>query len=131
MPDDIIYQPVFSDYAGRPVLMVIPGALIDEIGEAAARKNAQEVVHYLEQIAGSNPRTFDVGLGVNIVQRVRDLLNGPAPVDQGPERVGDFLSSMGAYPPSNPDTPVPPDVALVIYMTPRDIGNTLGIGVYH
>ena len=129
--DDIIYQPIFSGYAGRPILMVIPGALIDDIGEVEARRNADKVVQYLEQIAGSNPGTFDVGLGVDIVQRVRDLLNGPAPVDQRPERVGDFLSSMGAFPPSNPDTPVPPEVALVIYMTPRDIGSTLGIGVYH
>ncbi|MCG8472722.1 MAG: C80 family cysteine peptidase, partial [Desulfobacterales bacterium] len=116
---DQIYQPVFSSYLGRSVLIVIPGALIDAVGEEVALARAAQVSSYLELLANSDPEKYDVGLGIGIVSRLRAILNGSAPAEVRPETVGELLDSFAIPGATNPDIPIPPEVSLVIYLDPK------------
>ncbi len=114
---DHIIQPSFPGFPGQPLVIVIPGAVIDAMGRKHAIERADALVRTIAKLA-SSPLAPDIpGLPRDLKSRIQNFLNWSQSSDISPSTYGDLFSEAGLPAPSHPRTRFPAKVSLVIYMT--------------
>ncbi|MCG8473591.1 MAG: C80 family cysteine peptidase, partial [Desulfobacterales bacterium] len=116
--NDFIFQPQLSNFPGNVITVVIPGALIDQIGMAAAMKAAKRLTLQLERLDNSDLGPMIQATGVDVDTMLHRLLDRTRPIDLRPPTLGSLLDDVGAPPATNPDLKLPKETALVFYLDP-------------
>ncbi len=128
--EDLLIQPEFGTDAGRPILVVVPGSLVDTYGEAVVQQRVDNLLVVIENIAAGDTKEYGYDTSVNLVQRVQSILARRSPADVRPDTVNELLRPLGDLHLDRGDIPLPQEVSLVVYLDPETDQIPVSSGVY-